>query len=424
MKNGFWIFTLLLLQLPGLFAQQSIILDSPEYPEDYVRYFGKIYEPKEKTALSDVESYTIPGVSAFIWRHGCTPTAVGMLMYYYSQTGYPDFIANPAVPYDSIASDQHYLDYSLPRDSESNILPDKSETGGAHANNCVADFLSTSFSRRHLSYGGTWTSEIIRGSIQFMRSRYTNIEVAQDELYIGSRTYAEVYERCKAHIRANHPVILSVDSRGDGSADHSVLMIGYIHNKDAQTRDYIAYNTWDKNMHTYSFIPINTSTPFSIRNAYVVVPQTIIPRTPVYRFHRTDIGSYFFTGSEEEKNSLLSVPQWEFEGISHYVYAGTGSTGIVPVYRFLNSLGSHFYTASEGERDAVVQNLSAVYHLEGIAFFVLAGSLDGAKPVYRFFQPATASHYFTISEEDKANRIAYDPSMVYEGVAWYGFESE
>ena len=41
------------------------------------------------------------------------------------------------------------------------------------------------------------------------------------------------------------------------------------------------------------------------------------------------------------------------------------------MYRFYNKMnGSHFYTASEAEKNSVLANLSATYSLDGVAFYV------------------------------------------------------
>jgi hypothetical protein len=72
----------------------------------------------------------------------CACTVVG----YYDLNGFPELIVGDAESQTSnvnnaIANEQHYNDYSLPMDNGSNILQDKSVTGGAHASNCLADFM-------------------------------------------------------------------------------------------------------------------------------------------------------------------------------------------------------------------------------------------------------------------------------------------
>ena len=422
MKKKYLLLIILLVQSLYGFAEENTVLNSPEFPSDYIRNFGEVYVPKERDTLNVVERKTISVVPPYIWRHGCTPTAVGMLMGYYSYLGYPNLVSNLSAPNESLASTAHYNDYSLPLDVQGNILPDKSQTGGAHANNCIADYLKTSFSLYSLQYGWTWNADIVPASYNYMRSRYSNCSIYTYEQAVSSGNLSSTYDLCKYHINQNRPVLLSVDYDGDGITDHSVIMVGYEHDLTTQTRKYIAYNTWDDDMHAYSYIALNSLTPFSVSRLYVVYPNYTVPLIPLYKFYRPNIGSYFFTASEAEKDILNGNANFQLQGISHYVFNGAGSQGVVPVYRFLNNMGSHFYTASEAEKNAIIQNLSHIYQLEGIAFHAMAGATGNAKPVYRFFQSSTASHYFTISETDKADRIANDATMQYEGIAWYGFE--
>ena len=58
---------------------------------------------------------------------------------------------------------------------------------------------------------------------------------------------------------------------------------------------------------------------------------------------------------------------YTYEGIGYHVSAAPTPT---PVYRFYNRRnGTHFYTASAAEKASVERNLSAVYSLDGIAFY-------------------------------------------------------
>ena len=164
---------------------------------------------------------------------------------------------------------------------------------------------------------------------------------------------------------------------------------------------------------------IETSVPPVVPEGYVLAP--------LYRFHRNDNDSHFFTAIEDEKNNVLAnLPSsiFELQGISHYVLL-TQPAGALPVYRLYNKIsGSHFYTMSESEKNQVVANMSDIFTLEGIAFYALPGPIEGAKPVYRFFAPPTASHFFTISESEKDTLIATRPTteLRYDGVAWYAFK--
>ena len=96
------------------------------------------------------------------WWRGCGPTSCGMLMGYWDTRGFDSLmpvdasIENNAVK-SVIASQQHYDDYCLPLDDIAHspvVLADKSTTGGAHANNCIADYLRTSWSVDNLCMAG------------------------------------------------------------------------------------------------------------------------------------------------------------------------------------------------------------------------------------------------------------------------------
>ncbi|RMX61901.1 hypothetical protein [Roseibium alexandrii] len=57
------------------------------------------------------------------------------------------------------------------------------------------------------------------------------------------------------------------------------------------------------------------------------------------------------------------------EGISYFA-SPDDSDGGQALYRFYNtSNGTHFYTVSEAERDAIIQTLGH-YSYEGVAYFV------------------------------------------------------
>jgi Protein of unknown function (DUF1566)/Repeat of unknown function (DUF5648) len=92
----------------------------------------------------------------------------------------------------------------------------------------------------------------------------------------------------------------------------------------------------------------------------------------------------------------------------------------IPVYRFFNgSTGAHFFTTNTTERDTVVNTLSPPFNLEGTAFSVASDFSPGLSPVHRFFNTQTGVHFYTISEEERANVVATLPHFNYEGVAYH-----
>ena len=412
-------------------------IDTPKNPSAFMKNFGLM--GSIRTQDGEIEEFTIADVPAYLWYHGSAPTAAASIIGYLDANGYPGLMPGGYASmdsvegdfaYQSIASDQHYEDYSLPIDSAGAILQDKSQLGNAHESNSIADFMGTSFSSLGQFYGSTSINQLILGLATYFVYQYPELSVSYYQYAVTQNTVSDTYEALKLYIHANIPIMLTVNS-DDGIGDNIVAVIGYRHNTLTGQRQYIAYNGYDKEQHIYDYLPalnyISEDNYTVNYGAYRVAaiqfinPDRNLYRQPVYYYYRPAVGSYFFTANEPEKQVLDASPNFQLQGVSHRVYSQRWGESFIPVYRFLNNLGSHFYTATESEKDTIIANLSHIYTLEGVAFYVFAGPVGGAKPVYRFFQPSTRSHFFTIDEAEKERRILEDPTMRYEGIAWYAF---
>jgi hypothetical protein len=96
----------------------------------------------------------------------------------------------------------------------------------------------------------------------------------------------------------------------------------------------------------------------------------------------------------------------------------TGDTRVA-VYRFFNTAtATHFYTASTSERNRIIASLP-VLRYEGPAFYASGAAATALSPVYRFYNTSTGVHFYTISEDEKNNLIANVPQFSFEGVAYY-----
>ncbi len=137
---------------------------------------------------------------------------------------------------------------------------------------------------------------------------------------------------------------------------------------------------------------------------------------PVYRFFNRVRGGHLYTVSEAERDYVLQLPDWSYEGIKFYVW-DTLIYGTSAVYRFFNTkTGIHFYTINENERDTVMQ--LAHYNYEGIKFFVKDHLDIDALPVYRFFNIVRGGHLYTVSEAER-DYVMELPNWNYEGVKFY-----
>ena len=138
----------------------------------------------------------------------------------------------------------------------------------------------------------------------------------------------------------------------------------------------------------------------------------------VSRLYNPFANRHLFSSNQYEID-LLTGQGWVNEG---YSYA-TPLDGNQNVYRFLKSDGSHFYSASDFEKDFLINNPAGNdYTYEGIAFVAHSASSDyfGSKPaVVRYHNVATGSHLYSTSatEQDILNS-----SEIYQrdGIAWYG----
>lgn len=107
-----------------------------------------------------------------------------------------------------------------------------------------------------------------------------------------------------------------------------------------------------------------------------------------------------------------------------------------PVYRFFEyNKGFHFYTTDVNEGRYVVERSAAgelKYEYERIAYNVLPSDvdtltgvkIDGALPVYRFFNQVTGAHLYTIDEKEKTYVQENLPNYAFEGEAYYAFAAE
>ena len=150
---------------------------------------------------------------------------------------------------------------------------------------------------------------------------------------------------------------------------------------------------------------------------------------PVYRFSAEKTGDHLFTVREVEKDQLISqeADVWTFEGPVFYAYTRASEPNLLPVYQFQSdTLGSHFYTINEVEKDHFLRQDAGVWTLEGTAFYAYPKGRQaaGTKAVYRFRSDALGSYFYTINEAEKAKLISQGSGVwLYEGIAWYAYET-
>jgi len=142
---------------------------------------------------------------------------------------------------------------------------------------------------------------------------------------------------------------------------------------------------------------------------------------PLYRWWNQKSGAHFYTVNDQEKDAIGKYPDFIYEGVQGYVYAGQFSS-TVPVYRFFNSLKVvHFYTANTSERDLYAANAS--WTSEGVAFSVFPANESNTTALYKFVNLNTGSSFYTTSLAERNFLFNYSV-WKYKGIEGYIFPRE
>lgn len=141
---------------------------------------------------------------------------------------------------------------------------------------------------------------------------------------------------------------------------------------------------------------------------------------PVYRFYNYSLGTHFYTASVAEKASVIATLSriYLYEGPAYGVNPYTNAS---PLYRFYKpSTGTHFYTASEAEKSSVQARLSHIYRYEGPAYNVSLTPGAGRIAAWRFYNVRNGTHFYTASEAER-NTVINTLSHIYryEGPAFF-----
>jgi hypothetical protein len=200
---------------------------------------------------------SISGVPGYCWRHGCGPTALGMVIGYYDTHGFADLIPGDGSTQteavnQSIASQGsgirgsgtqlHYEDYALPNDSSSaSVIADSSANypTGCHTDNSIADFMHTSWSRDSNKYGWSWSSQIRPSFLSYVNLRNPAYAPSCTEYHMADSTLT--WTVLTTEINNNRPMVFLVDSNGDGATDHFVTIVAY---SDSPSQQYGCLDTW------------------------------------------------------------------------------------------------------------------------------------------------------------------------------------
>ncbi len=291
----------------------------------------------------DTKGEVLLNTPAYYWRHGCGPTALGMVVGYYDTKGYDDLIPGDAwtqttavnqmiasggddgAPFPP-GSEQHYEDYVLPKDSVSQLLVDNYITAGrqAHTNNSIADYLGTSKSTLGNPYGWSWSTEMDNSFEYYFHTYYPYVLVEMPTYYANNGTMT--WDVLVNEINAGRPMVFLVDTSGDGVTDHFVTAIGY---RTSPTLQYAMRDTWSNyTVRWENFAMINPGVRWGIWGGYAyqishpptditLSNQTVVENLPIGSqvgiFSTSDplqgdVVTYrFVIGTGDTDNGLFSI---------------------------------------------------------------------------------------------------------------------
>ena len=129
--------------------------------------------------------------------------------------------------------------------------------------------------------------------------------------------------------------------------------------------------------------------------------------------------------SRDGIDTLTSIEAFDFAGTSAVLSDLLNPTDVDNgVYRFFNlATGTHFYSASPVERNHVINNHDS-YNYEGASFKSAEAANSDTAGVHRFFNTQSGTHFFTQSELEKENVIATLPHYTYENIEYQAYTSQ
>ena len=141
-----------------------------------------------------------------------------------------------------------------------------------------------------------------------------------------------------------------------------------------------------------------------------------------FRYFDTENGTHFFTDDPTEAATVSSArSDLVTEGVGFNAVSPTvKDPNAAPVYRFFDQTdGTHFFTVSESEKAAIIATRPDLIFEPSSTFYEHTTEQAGDMPAYRFFDSVHGTHYYTASSVETAGILASRPDLMAEGIAFY-----
>jgi subtilisin family serine protease len=162
-----------------------------------------------------------------------------------------------------------------------------------------------------------------------------------------------------------------------------------------------------------------TSDNTTTQNVALTPTQVLLP---VWRFFNLRNGTHFYTADPVEmahvRDTMAST--YHLDGVAYSVNTADPANSS-PLWRFFDMAnGSHFYTADPAEKARIQATMASTYSYDGPAYDVSLTDPTGSTTVWRFFDHANGSHFYTADPAEKAS-VQANLSAIYslDGPAFY-----
>ena len=298
-------------------------------------------------------------------------------------------------------------------------------------------------------WGNENTSDSSSNPIFNDESKEANTIVSQSIVESGYNGLGNI----SANPLFNNPEQGDFRLKGNSPAINAGLNDFIIEDTDLIGNSRIVNNRVDLGAYEYFAEQDLSSHPGTIGNSNILVSNALnansgsaLDLVTVRRFRERGKGFHLYTS---DTNEYESVRQQSESGILNYEYEGekfdalasnrdliTGETieGVKPVYRFFNSdTGAHLYTMSEAERDNTLNTLDN-YSLDESRYYAFEFEPENFEtiPVYRMLNTDTGAHLFTVEQSELNNITTNLPNYEFEsdnkggveGVTFYVLASD
>ena len=151
--------------------------------------------------------------------------------------------------------------------------------------------------------------------------------------------------------------------------------------------------------------------------------------SPVYRFFDNTFGTHLFTQSLAEAQQIIATRKDLSQETNGFGSVSPTNPSAVPVYRFFESNGTHFFTANTAEFQGLSTPGSGSYRADlsyeaSSTFYEDSTQQPGDVPVYRLFDATHGTQFLTGSQTEYQGLTTpgsgtYRPDLSAEGIAFY-----